>query len=75
MNEPQRTAAPERSKPPDTGEDGNRARAGLQAGLLGRLRADPDHATQRFVLAATPAVLGPQRDVRTVWSCLGFVDT
>src|SRR5215470_13078627 len=50
MTDPQRTAAPERSERPDTGEDRCHARGGLPAGVLGRLKADPDQAAERFVL-------------------------
>jgi len=50
MTDPQRTAAPERSERPDTGEDRCHARGGLPASVLGRLKADPDQAAERFVL-------------------------
>ena len=52
MTDPQRTAAPERSERPDAGEDRYHARGGLPAGVLGRLKADPDRAAERFVLFA-----------------------
>src|SRR5262245_54184187 len=52
MTGPQPTAAPERSERPDTGEDRYHTRGGLPAGVLGRLKADPDHAAERFVLFA-----------------------
>ena len=54
MTDPQRTAAPERSERPDTGEDRCHARGGLPAGVLGRLKADPDQAAERFVPWVSP---------------------